>query len=136
MQKGDESCSFETILSIVCAINEVWYNDKDIKVGCAFTTQWANMLNWHQSNVNSWHQLTINHRSKNESFVTSTVNIKLTSTVGIKLVSHIGICLTIELDVNLILPTLMYVHEINTKIIFLYISIHNHVMVFYISEIN
>ena len=59
-------------------------------------------------------------------FVTSTIDIKLTSTVDIKLMSHIDIYLTIQLDANLMLPNLMYVHEINTrKIIFVCISIHN-----------
>ena len=43
-----------------------------------------------------------------------------------KLSSHIDIYLTVQLDVNLILPNLMNVHEINTwKIIFLCNSIHN-----------
>ena len=65
-------------------------------------------------------------------FVISIVDIKLMSTVGIELMLHIaiGIYLTIQLDVNMMLPNLMYVHEINTRIIFLCISI------IIISEIN
>ena len=88
--------------------------------------QWANIVNWHEINVNSWCQLTINLRSKMKAFVTSIVDIKLRLTVAINLMSHIDTYLTIQLDVNFKLPNLMYVHEINTKkIIFICISIHN-----------
>ena len=105
------------------------------------------MLNWHQNDVNSWCQLIIHHRSKMKVFVRSTVDIKLTWTVGIKLISHTDIYLTIQLDVNLMLHNLLYVHEINTrKIIFLCNSIQFlflnlfyaflSIMDFYISGIN
>ena len=71
---------------------------------------------------------------RNEVFAMSTVNIKLTSTVGLKLVSHFDIYLTIQLDVNLMLPNLIYVHEIikNKIILYAFLSI----MTLCISRIN
>ena len=43
------------------------------------------------------------------------MNVFVMSTVDIKLISHIDIYFTIQLNVNLMLRNLMYVHEINTK---------------------
>ena len=62
------------------------------------------------------------------------MKVFVTSAVGIKLMSHIDNYLTIQLDVNFMLPNLMYVHEINTKKIIFYAFLS--IMVFYISEIT
>ena len=76
----------------------------------------------------------MNHKSKMKVLVTSTVGIQLTSTVGIILMSHIDIYVTIQLDVNLMLPNLMYVYEINTRKIIFYAFLS--IMAFCISGIN